>query len=741
LKDNDVFEGLFSELKTEGQTSLIFTNAKRIQTHTNNSYPSTISTMTVLEKDLGHISSNDPNSPHYQMGGAGFKTDTDISKGHGPLKERNLQQWVPDTPNDDSNPILNWDMNENNDEVWDQFEANEKMFGVKTNFNEELYTTKLDRSAADFKERELKAQRLADEIQKSNTNNIHVAEERGQVGPDQMDEEERYGAVLRSDNPNRYVPPAQRAAANKAAATATAPDSSSTKTDVKTDAKADSKADAKTETTAAKSPANNATSSESATSNPPRISGTPISSKKVEAIAALFSTPNTLSRTTERKLKGDKRMHKPIEEELMGTFRQFLTTEREKCIQIKTELNKKQKDGKIAELIAFGTNFKLKTPVPKDLQGIINKANGESELKAASSTNGGESTKASTKEVKDSSKPQDQAAAESDSARAESPSSAKLSAKAAEFKPNPVAKAFVPGHKPKTSSVSTGPEFVINPNVPKGKVSIKNILLASEKFQTTPSLGAVSHHWQLPSTPQKPYTNAPFPMPPADMAGSPYPGGMPPPFPVPYPVPMYAYAPPQMFGPAPPGMIPPYPYNPNFVYPSPPPNANNANNGPSHGPHSPHGPFMPASPYSPPVPPQGSPRNYPRPQNHDGGHPNYSPSRPPMPPQHPYMPYMPPQGMMRYPPDGVNPNHSPDHHPQHNNNYRPHHHHNQYHHNNNNRHYSPRPHHSHSHSHNHSHNHSNPHANSNTNSANQGNNNSKANANTNNVATETQETA
>ncbi|KXN69727.1 hypothetical protein CONCODRAFT_85727 [Conidiobolus coronatus NRRL 28638] len=589
--------------KTEGQTSLIFTNAKRIQTHTNNSYPSTIPTMTVLEKDLGHISSNDPNSPHYQMGGAGFKTDTDISKGHGPLKERNLQQWVPDTPNDESNPILNWDMNQNNDEVWDQFEANEKMFGVKTNFNEELYTTKLDRSAADFKERELKAQRLADEIQKSNTSNIHVAEERGQVGPDQMDEEER---------------------------------------------------------------------------------------------------------TTERKLKGDKRMHKPIEEELMGTFRQFLTTEREKCIQIKTELNKKQKDGKIAELIAFGTNFKLKTPVPKDLQGIINKANGESELKATSNANGGESTKASTKEVKDSSKSQDQAATESDPARAESPSNAKLSAKAAEFKPNPVAKAFVPGHKPKTSSVSTGPEFVINPNVPKGKVSIKSILLASEKFQTTPSLGSVSHHWQLPSTPQKPYTNAPFPMPPTDMTGSPYPGGMPPPFPVPYPVPMYAYAPPQMFGPAPPGMIPPYPYNPNFVYPSPPPNANNANNGPSHGPHSPHGPFMPASPYSPPVPPQGSPRNYPRPQNHEGNHPNYSPNRPPMPPQHPYMPYMPPQGMMRYPPDGVNPNHSPDHHPQHNNNYRPHHHHNQYHHNNNNRHYSPRPHHSHSHphSHNHPHNHS-----------------------------------
>ena len=47
---------------------------------------------------------------------------------------------------------------------WDQFAANEKLFGVKTQFDESLYTTKLDRSAADFKEREREAQRIANEI-------------------------------------------------------------------------------------------------------------------------------------------------------------------------------------------------------------------------------------------------------------------------------------------------------------------------------------------------------------------------------------------------------------------------------------------------------------------------------------------------------------------------------------------------------------------------------------------------
>jgi PAB1-binding protein PBP1 len=47
---------------------------------------------------------------------------------------------------------------------WDQFAANEQLFGVKTNFDEDLYTTKLDRNASDYKERERRAQKIANEI-------------------------------------------------------------------------------------------------------------------------------------------------------------------------------------------------------------------------------------------------------------------------------------------------------------------------------------------------------------------------------------------------------------------------------------------------------------------------------------------------------------------------------------------------------------------------------------------------
>lgn len=47
---------------------------------------------------------------------------------------------------------------------WDQFETNARLFGTKTSWQEELYTTKLNRSGADFKKREKDAERLAGEI-------------------------------------------------------------------------------------------------------------------------------------------------------------------------------------------------------------------------------------------------------------------------------------------------------------------------------------------------------------------------------------------------------------------------------------------------------------------------------------------------------------------------------------------------------------------------------------------------
>lgn len=49
---------------------------------------------------------------------------------------------------------------------WDQFAANEKLFGLKTDFDEEIYTTALNRSAPGYKDREKRAVKIANEIQK-----------------------------------------------------------------------------------------------------------------------------------------------------------------------------------------------------------------------------------------------------------------------------------------------------------------------------------------------------------------------------------------------------------------------------------------------------------------------------------------------------------------------------------------------------------------------------------------------
>lgn len=76
---------------------------------------------------------------------------------------------------------------------WDQFETNERLYGVKSSYNEDLYTTTIDTSSPLYKERAARAERIAREIEKENAMNAHVAEERGQVLPDDsgVDEEEK----------------------------------------------------------------------------------------------------------------------------------------------------------------------------------------------------------------------------------------------------------------------------------------------------------------------------------------------------------------------------------------------------------------------------------------------------------------------------------------------------------------------------------------------------------------------
>lgn len=113
--------------------------------------------------------------PRMQNGADSFRTDTDISNGTnapGTIKERELQQWQPEPATATANSLASLQGDEDtfgppgvySGEPWDQFEVNERKFGVTTKFDEDAYTTKLDRSAPGYKEKERKAEQLANEI-------------------------------------------------------------------------------------------------------------------------------------------------------------------------------------------------------------------------------------------------------------------------------------------------------------------------------------------------------------------------------------------------------------------------------------------------------------------------------------------------------------------------------------------------------------------------------------------------
>lgn len=107
-----------------------------------------------------------------------FKTDAEISKRKS-LQDRELQKWEPE---EDGHSLTLEDTHGSN---WDQFKINEQKFGVRTTYDEHLYTTKVPQ-ASELTEAEVRrAEKLAKELEggKDDYN-------------EDEDEEAKYGAVL-----------------------------------------------------------------------------------------------------------------------------------------------------------------------------------------------------------------------------------------------------------------------------------------------------------------------------------------------------------------------------------------------------------------------------------------------------------------------------------------------------------------------------------------------------------------
>lgn len=117
--------------------------------------------------------------------GSSIRTDTDIS-GNLEVRERKLEAWQ-----DASAPAAALSMNGDASNDWDQFKTNERLFGLSTDYDETMYTTAIDRSARSYKDRAARADKLAREIENSETTNSHIAEERNLMSPEAngLDEE------------------------------------------------------------------------------------------------------------------------------------------------------------------------------------------------------------------------------------------------------------------------------------------------------------------------------------------------------------------------------------------------------------------------------------------------------------------------------------------------------------------------------------------------------------------------
>eukprot|EP00762_Andalucia_godoyi_P002652 ANDGO_03294.mRNA.1 Ataxin-2 homolog len=134
---------------------------------------------------------------------------------------RNMQKWDSGAPVDASLGSLSGSRS------WDQFKANEERFGVRSNYEESLYTTALDRDSEFYKKNASRASKIEAEIlANGGSDNVHLREERG-LENEEIDEEERYGAVIRNGasgpSSNKKSTPATASASSASTPSAAAP--------------------------------------------------------------------------------------------------------------------------------------------------------------------------------------------------------------------------------------------------------------------------------------------------------------------------------------------------------------------------------------------------------------------------------------------------------------------------------------------------------------------------------------
>ncbi|QUC21079.1 uncharacterized protein UV8b_05322 [Ustilaginoidea virens] len=328
-----------------------------------------------------------------------FRTDTAISNARFG-NERTLQPWVPDASDSVDGSLEA----ASSSGPWDQFAANEKLFGLKTDYDENMYTTAINKTHPQFRERMAAADKKAKEIERSVPATAHVAEERvmdyiGNSGTPEENEEEKYSGVRRQDFPplsggaNRYTPPAKRAPSaqltvkgapvdpaiissqlkapnKKLQATTTTDqfrgqDAEATKNGLthKTDSSS----------TVVKQQALEEKMAEIKPSPPPAESKTP-EPRSAERVATVGSSSASSSRNALSKPKDvTPSATSTVERDVLKEFKSFASQQRMNAEKARNNKARADKEVKLTELKKFAITFKLSTPVPNDLVSIIAK--------------------------------------------------------------------------------------------------------------------------------------------------------------------------------------------------------------------------------------------------------------------------------------------------------------------------------------------------------------------------------
>ena len=166
------------------------------------------SKLKIYFREISHIDFEIKNILKYIK--SNFETDLQVSKKN-TKNDKVEKKLVKYEVNENDKNIFTYkgledDLNDkDNDANWDQFEINKKKYNVISTYDENLYTTKLDKSKI-TKEQNDYAEKIYNEIKNSSYNekNIHILEDRGIIDEKDgdFDEEDKYSSVIKNKTNN-----------------------------------------------------------------------------------------------------------------------------------------------------------------------------------------------------------------------------------------------------------------------------------------------------------------------------------------------------------------------------------------------------------------------------------------------------------------------------------------------------------------------------------------------------------